>query len=150
MRTEVTRVIGLYADWLIVVTVYVRGNIPSNVNEDITLLAKVVSSHDKKRTSSTAPKTLHQTSPSIYLGQRTSSMRKVREHIAIIQTGHSNLRYYHLQERGERRENAKLVWSEAKSGSCGEVAAFHDSRRDEHLRMFLMNPLQSGRSLKIA
>ena len=150
MRTEVTCVIGLYADRLTVVTVYVRGNTPSNVKEDITLLAKVVSSHDKKRTSSTAAKTLHQISPPIYLGQRTSSMRKVRKHIAVIQTGHSNLRYNHFQERGERRENAKLVWSEAKSSSCGEVAAFHDSRRDEHLRMFLMNPPQSGRSFKIA
>lgn len=145
-----TCVIGLYADRLTVVTVYVGGNTPSNVNEDITLLAQVVSSHDNQRTSSTVAKTLHQVSPPIYLGQRTSSMRKVRENIAVIQAGHSNLRYYHLQERGERRENAKLVRSEAKSSSCGEVAAFHYSRRDEHFRMFLMNPLQSGRSFKIA
>ena len=68
VRTEVTCVISLYADRLTIVTMYVGGNTPSNVNEDITLLAKVVSSHYKKRTSSTAAKNIASDKPAHLFG----------------------------------------------------------------------------------
>lgn len=42
-------------------------------------------------------------------------MGKVGEHIAIVQSGHGELRDNHLQERRESRENAKLLGVEAES-----------------------------------
>ena len=42
-------------------------------------------------------------------------MGEVREHVAFVQSGHGKLRDNHFQERGESRENAKLLRVETES-----------------------------------
>ena len=71
------------------------------------------------------------------------------EHIAIVQPRHRDLRYDHLEEGRERGKDAKLVALEAKARCGGEVTTFHDPRRNEHLGVFLMDHLQTGRTLEI-
>jgi hypothetical protein len=71
------------------------------------------------------------------------------ENIAIVQPRHCDLRHDHLEEGRERRKDAKLVGLEAKARCSGEVTAFHDSRRNEHMGVPLMDHLQTGRALKI-
>ncbi len=71
------------------------------------------------------------------------------EHIAIVQPRHRDLRHDHLEEGREGRKDAKLVGLEAKARCSGEVTALHDPRRNEHLGMFLMDHLQTSRTLEI-
>jgi hypothetical protein len=71
------------------------------------------------------------------------------ENIAIVQPRHCDLRHDHLEEGRERRKDAKLVGLETKARCSGEVTAFHDPRRNEHLGVPLMDHLQTGRTLEI-
>ena len=47
--------------------------------------------------------------------QLTSGMRKVGEHVTLVQSSHGELGDDHLQERRESRENAKLLGVETES-----------------------------------
>jgi hypothetical protein len=71
------------------------------------------------------------------------------ENITVVQAGHGDLRDNHLQESGERREDTELISVETKTSSCREVSTFHDTRRNEHLRMLLVNNLKTSGSLEI-
>jgi uncharacterized protein YxeA len=76
-------------------------------------------------------------------------MREMRKNIAVIETSHSDFRNNHLKERRESGENTKLVRCKSKTGSCRKIASFHDTGRDEHFRMILVDDLQTGRTLEI-
>ena len=80
---------------------------------------------------------------------RTPRMREMAENIAIVQPRHCDLRHDHLEEGRECREDAKLVGLEAKARSSGEVTAFHDPGRHEHIGVSLMDHLQTSRTFEI-
>jgi len=69
-------------------------------------------------------------------------MREVTQDITIVETGHCNFGNNHLEESREGRKNAKFIDVKPKTGSGGEVATLHDTRRNENLRMLLVNDLQ--------
>lgn len=71
------------------------------------------------------------------------------EHIAIVQPRHRDLRHDHLEEGRERRKDAKFVGVEAKACCGREITALHDPRGNEDLGVFLMDHLQTGRTLEI-
>lgn len=77
-------------------------------------------------------------------------VREVAENVAEVQTRHSDLRDNHLQEGGERREDTELILVETETCSGTEVATLHDTRRDEDLRVFLVDGLETSRALEIA
>jgi len=71
-------------------------------------------------------------------------MREVTKDIAVIKTSHCDFRNNHFKERRESGENTKLVRCKSKTGSCREVASFHDTGWDEYFRMLLMDDLQTS------
>ena len=72
------------------------------------------------------------------------------EYVAVIQARHGDLRNDHLEEGGEGREDTKLVRFKTKAGGGGKVSALHDSGRNKHVRMSLVDHLQTSRTLQIA
>ena len=70
--------------------------------------------------------------------------------VAVVQTSNSDFRDNHLQEGGERREDTELILVETETCSGTEVATLHDTRRDEDLRVFLVDGLETSRALEIA
>lgn len=61
--------------------------------------------------------------------------------VAIVETSHCDFRNNHFKERRKSGENTKLVGCETKTGSCREVASFHDTGWDKYFGMFLMDDL---------
>lgn len=74
---------------------------------------------------------------------------KMREDIAVVETGHGDLGDNHLQEGRESGEDSSLALLETKSSSSGEVSALHDSGSNEYLGMLLVDNLETSRSLEI-
>ena len=72
------------------------------------------------------------------------------EYVAIVQARHRDLRNDHLKERGEGRKDTELVRIKTKACRSGKVSTFHDSGRNKHFGVSLMNHLQTGRTLQIA
>lgn len=77
-------------------------------------------------------------------------MRKVTQHITVIQPRHRNLAHYHLQERRERREDALVLAIEAETGGGGEVAALHDAGGDEDVGVVLVDDFEAGGAFEVA
>ena len=72
------------------------------------------------------------------------------EHVAIVQACHGDFGNDHLKEGGKGGKDAELVVFKTKACSGGKVSAFHDSGRNEHFRMSLVDHLQTSRTLQIA
>lgn len=77
-------------------------------------------------------------------------MREMTEDVAVVQSCHGDLRNNHLEERREGGENTELVSVETKAGGCSEVTAFHDTGWNEHFGMFLVDHLETSRTLQVA
>ena len=76
-------------------------------------------------------------------------VREMREDIAVVETGHGDLGDNHLQEGGKGGEDARLSLLETKSSSGREITTFHDPGSNKHLRMFLVDDLETSGSLEI-
>lgn len=72
------------------------------------------------------------------------------KNVAVVQAGHGNLRDNHLKESRECRENTELFSVEAKTSSCRKVSTFHDTRGNKHLRVLLVDNLETSGPLEIA
>ena len=72
------------------------------------------------------------------------------EYVAVVQAGHGDLRNDHLKKGGEGGKDTELVGFETKACRSGKIPAFHDSGRNKHLGMSLVDHLQTSRSLQIA
>ena len=71
--------------------------------------------------------------------------------IAIVQSCHGDLRNNHLKECREGGENTELVSIEAEACGCSKVTVFHDHTGwSEHFGMFLVDYLETGRTLQVA
>lgn len=71
------------------------------------------------------------------------------ENVAKVEAGHGNLRYHHLEERGESREDTELVRVEAKPSRGTKVTTLHDAGRDEDFRVLLVDHFQTSRTLQV-
>lgn len=81
--------------------------------------------------------------------EHTTSMREMRENIAVVQPCHGNFGDDHLKEGREGREDTKFIGLEPETSCSREVSSFHDSGRDENLRMLLVNDFQTGRAFQV-
>ena len=77
-------------------------------------------------------------------------MREVAENIAVVQSCHGDLRNNHLKECREGGENTELVSIEAEASGRSKVTAFHDTGWNEHFGMFLVDYLETSRTLQVA
>lgn len=72
------------------------------------------------------------------------------QYIAVVQARHGDFGYDHLKKCRESGKDAKLVMFETKTCRSREVSPFHDSGRNKHFGMFLVDHLQTSRTLQIA
>src|SRR5262245_48582177 len=76
-------------------------------------------------------------------------MRKMTKYVAVIESSHGDLRYDHLQESRESRENSELVVIKTETSSSGEISALHDTGGNKDFGMFLVNDFQAGGTFQI-
>ena len=76
-------------------------------------------------------------------------MREMRKNVAVIEASHGDFRNNHLKECRKSREDTEFIRGESKTSRSGEVAAFHDTRRNENLGVLLVDNFQASRTLEI-